>query len=163
MFVCLDVVNASESPIAVEVRPVAFAVPRLTTVFTECQMVRAAFLFALAQFGDIIYKLDWKMHKPMCKALSEIERNRNTFVSLPSEPTKDLTFLNNRTQERISNMAAFCARHMQRCSILFSLHCLVDALITLRRKLTLFERNLISSEPRCMVWYVFCVLSLPHR
>ncbi|KAJ7248010.1 hypothetical protein C8J57DRAFT_1673330 [Mycena rebaudengoi] len=51
------------------------------------------------EFYDTIYKLDWKMHKPMCKALSEIEKNRDTFVSLPSEPTKDLTFLNNITQE----------------------------------------------------------------
>ncbi|KAF7340392.1 Zinc finger mynd domain-containing protein 17 [Mycena venus] len=84
------------------------------------------------EFDDTIYKLDWKMHKPMCKALSEIEKNRDTFVSLPSEPTKDLTFLNNITQERISNMAAFCVRHVQ-------------------RELTIFERNLISSEPRCMV------------
>ncbi|KAJ7241083.1 hypothetical protein C8J57DRAFT_1561722 [Mycena rebaudengoi] len=62
----------------------------------------------------------------------EIEKNRDTFVLLPSELTKDLTFLNNMTQERISNMAAFCVCHMQ-------------------RELTLFERNLISSEPRCMV------------
>ncbi|KAJ7240218.1 hypothetical protein C8J57DRAFT_1562811 [Mycena rebaudengoi] len=82
------------------------------------------------EFDDTIYKLDWKMHKPMCKALSEIEKNRDTFVSLPSKPTKRLDL----SEQHNSGV------YLQYGSIMH-----------VQRELTLFERNLISSEPRCMI------------
>ncbi|KAJ7225071.1 hypothetical protein B0H12DRAFT_1060134 [Mycena haematopus] len=82
-------------------------------------------------------KLDWKLHKPMCKALSAIEKsNPNAsaalFVSLTNEPTTDLNVLHNMTETHGSNILGFCHRSLQ-------------------RQPTTPERNLIGWEPRCMV------------
>ncbi|KAJ7438940.1 hypothetical protein B0H11DRAFT_2103469 [Mycena galericulata] len=82
-------------------------------------------------------KLDWKPHKPMCKALSAIEKNNpmalaTLFFSLPNEPTTDLNFLHNQTEAHGSNMRSFCER-------------------TLGRRANTAECNLIGWEPRCMV------------
>ncbi|KAJ6474577.1 hypothetical protein DFH09DRAFT_461466, partial [Mycena vulgaris] len=80
---------------------------------------------------------DWKLHKPMCKALSAIETSNplavaTLFFSLPSEPTTDLNVLHNMTEAHGSNIMSLCVR-------------------SLKRPPTLAERNLIVFEPRCMV------------
>ncbi|KAJ6554867.1 hypothetical protein B0H19DRAFT_1154664 [Mycena capillaripes] len=81
-------------------------------------------------------KLDWKMHKPMCKALSGIEKTpiaaAALFFSLPQEPTTDLNYLHNQTEAHGSKMMGFCVR-------------------AFNREATVPERNLIAWEPRCMV------------
>ncbi|KAJ6518318.1 hypothetical protein C8R47DRAFT_1312737 [Mycena vitilis] len=81
-------------------------------------------------------KFDWKDHKPMCKALSGIEKTpmaaATLFFSLPSQPTTDLNFLHNQTEAHASNILSFCVRSLQ-------------------RPLTLPEGNLIRWEPRCLV------------
>ncbi|KAJ7839648.1 hypothetical protein B0H13DRAFT_2101891 [Mycena leptocephala] len=79
----------------------------------------------------------WKQHKPMCKALSGIEKSNpiagaTLFFSLPNEPTTDLNFLHNQTEAHGSNMLGFCERSFQ-------------------RQATIPERNLVGWEPRCMV------------
>ncbi|KAJ7899700.1 hypothetical protein B0H13DRAFT_2029673 [Mycena leptocephala] len=79
---------------------------------------------------------DWKQHKPMCKALSGIEKSNpiagaTLFFSLPNEPTTDLNFLHNQTEAHGSNMLGFCERSFQ-------------------RQATIPERNLVGWEPRCM-------------
>ncbi|KAJ7861464.1 hypothetical protein B0H14DRAFT_2742356 [Mycena olivaceomarginata] len=81
--------------------------------------------------------LDWKLHKPMCKALSAIEKSNpiaaaTLFFSLPSEPTTDLNVLHNMTEAHASNILSFCTRSLQ-------------------RQPTITERNLVGWEPRCMV------------
>ncbi|KAJ6496311.1 hypothetical protein C8R45DRAFT_985563 [Mycena sanguinolenta] len=81
-------------------------------------------------------KLDWKAHKPMCKALSSIEKtpiaSMTLFFSLPSEPTTDLNVLHNNSETHGSNILSFCTR-------------------SLGREVTVPERNLVGWEPRCMV------------
>ncbi|KAK6971954.1 MYND-type domain-containing protein [Favolaschia claudopus] len=80
--------------------------------------------------------IDWKNHKPMCKALSSIEKEpmamATLFFSLPSEPTTDLNVLKNMTEAYGSNILNFCHR-------------------SLNRKATTAEFNLVGWEPRCMV------------
>ncbi|KAJ7101498.1 hypothetical protein B0H15DRAFT_413126 [Mycena belliarum] len=81
-------------------------------------------------------KTDWKMHRPMCKALSAIENNplaaATLFFSLPNEPTTDLNFLHNQTEAHGSNILNMCQ-------------------LSLKRKATTAEQNLVAWEPRCMV------------
>ncbi|KAK6988684.1 MYND-type domain-containing protein [Favolaschia claudopus] len=81
-------------------------------------------------------KIDWKNHKPMCKALSSIEKEpmamATLFFSLPSEPTTDLNVLKNTTEAYGSNILNLCHR-------------------SLNRKATTAEFNLVGWEPRCMV------------
>ncbi|KAJ7359990.1 hypothetical protein DFH08DRAFT_685781, partial [Mycena albidolilacea] len=83
----------------------------------------------------------WKLHKPMCKALTVIEKSNpiavaTLFFSLPNEPTTDLNVLHNTTEAYGSNILSFCERSLQ------------------RQAATMPERNLVGWEPRCMVWYV---------
>ncbi|KAJ7183518.1 hypothetical protein C8R46DRAFT_1067191 [Mycena filopes] len=82
-------------------------------------------------------KADWRNHKPICKALSSIEKNNpmalaTSFFSLPSEPTTDLNVLHNMTEAHGSNILRFCERSLGRLP-------------------NVLERNLIGWEPRCMV------------
>ncbi|KAJ7667263.1 hypothetical protein B0H17DRAFT_1088895 [Mycena rosella] len=83
-------------------------------------------------------KLDWKGHKPMCKALSAIENGKismaaaTLFFSLPNEPTTDLNVLDKITNAHGSNMLRFCQ-------------------LTLKRPATMAEGNIVGWEPRCMV------------
>ncbi|KAJ7844891.1 hypothetical protein B0H14DRAFT_2775756 [Mycena olivaceomarginata] len=76
--------------------------------------------------------LDWKIHKPMCKALSAIEKSNlvaaaTLFFSLPSEPTTDF----------------------KRSSQYDRGPCLLISSVSARPTIT--ERNLVGWEPRCMV------------
>ncbi|KAJ7100363.1 hypothetical protein C8R44DRAFT_859306 [Mycena epipterygia] len=82
-------------------------------------------------------KVDWKMHKPMCKALSAIEKINpiaaaKLLSSLPSEPITNVEVLNRMAAVQISSILDFCQRSLQ-------------------RQITLFEENLVIFEPRCMV------------
>ncbi|KAJ7652662.1 hypothetical protein DFH06DRAFT_994915 [Mycena polygramma] len=81
--------------------------------------------------------LDWDTHKPMCKALSALEKRNpvaaaTLLSSLPSGPTTDVQVLNRITQKQISNILDFCRPSLQ-------------------RQKTLFEQELVVFEPRCMV------------
>ncbi|KAJ7743443.1 hypothetical protein DFH07DRAFT_835518 [Mycena maculata] len=82
-------------------------------------------------------KIDWKAHKPMCKALSAVEKSNplavaTLFFSLSSEPTTDLNALHNMSEAHGSNILRFCER-------------------SLGRQANMIERNLVGWEPRCMV------------
>ncbi|KAJ7888428.1 hypothetical protein B0H14DRAFT_2337301 [Mycena olivaceomarginata] len=72
-------------------------------------------------------QLDWKTHKPMCQALSGIGKNTpiatGTLLSLPSEPTTDMNLVNKIAQVERS----------------------------LQRDMSLFEKELVIYEPRCIV------------
>ncbi|KAJ7090439.1 hypothetical protein C8R44DRAFT_861274 [Mycena epipterygia] len=64
-------------------------------------------------------KVDWKMHKPMCKALSAIEKINpiaaaTLLSSLPSEPITDVEVLNGMAAVQISSILDFCQRSLQR-------------------------------------------------
>ncbi|KAJ7183475.1 hypothetical protein C8R46DRAFT_1308118 [Mycena filopes] len=82
-------------------------------------------------------KADWRNHKPICKALSSIEKNNpmalaTSFSTLPSEPTTDLNVLHNITKAHASTLLTYCQ-------------------LSFGRPPDVFERNLIRWEPRCMV------------
>ncbi|KAJ7615759.1 hypothetical protein DFH06DRAFT_1107996 [Mycena polygramma] len=83
-------------------------------------------------------KVDWKLHKLMCKALNAIEKGHPIVATLlsilPTEPITDVEVLNGKTALQISHILKFC-RHF--------LHQLATG--------TLFERELVIYEPRCMV------------
>ncbi|KAJ7464249.1 hypothetical protein B0H11DRAFT_1870609 [Mycena galericulata] len=82
-------------------------------------------------------KLDWKVHKPMCKALGAILTVNPAVTTMllatcPSELTTDVNIVNKITQADVSSNYAFCERSLQ-------------------RDLTLFEKELVMFEPRCCV------------
>ncbi|KAJ7247977.1 hypothetical protein C8J57DRAFT_1189816 [Mycena rebaudengoi] len=84
-----------------------------------------------------VYQVDWKMHRPMCKALSAIVKSNPIAAvallsTLPSEPTTDVEVLNGTTAVQISRILDFCQRSLQ-------------------RQATLFEQNLVIFESRCLV------------
>ncbi|KAF7337156.1 MYND-type domain-containing protein [Mycena venus] len=96
-------------------------------------------LVALIRFfpgHDAVSQRDWELHKPFCKALRAMEKNSliaATLISaLRKEPTTDLKVLNDMTQAYIDVVSPFCRGSLQRPP-------------------TLFESNLISGEPRCLV------------
>ncbi|KAF7344015.1 Zinc finger mynd domain-containing protein 17 [Mycena venus] len=71
----------------------------------------------------------------MCKALNAIEKSSSVAVAtifLPREPTTDLNYLHDIIRRHISLTLRFCERYLQ-------------------REVTLFEENLVSDDPRCMV------------
>ncbi|KAJ7714781.1 hypothetical protein B0H14DRAFT_3014907 [Mycena olivaceomarginata] len=79
---------------------------------------------------------DWELHKPLCEALRAMEKNSLIAAILISalrkEPITDLKVLNDMTQAYIDAVFPFCQGSLQRPP-------------------TLFETNLISGEPRCLV------------
>ncbi|KAJ7137091.1 hypothetical protein C8R44DRAFT_729007 [Mycena epipterygia] len=76
-------------------------------------------------------KLDWKVHKPLCKALGAILTINPAVTTMlpathPSELTTDL-------------------------NVRYSLSILFVGGLTFERDLTLFEKELVMNEPRCLV------------
>ncbi|KAJ7767820.1 hypothetical protein B0H16DRAFT_1412175 [Mycena metata] len=97
-------------------------------------------------------KVDWKIHKPMCKALSAIEKSNPIAAAMllsavPSEPTTDVNVLNDISARQISSILDFCRRSVQR----YWLGGVVLPMLTFRSKLTLLQEELVMFEPRCMV------------
>lgn len=89
----------------------------------------------------------------MCKALTAIEKSSSiaaATIFLPSEPTTDLNLLHKIIAGHISRTLRFCEHYLQR----YSLEIDSVSLLTVRRGVTLFEENLVSDDPRCMVWSV---------
>ncbi|KAJ6467949.1 hypothetical protein C8R47DRAFT_1325878 [Mycena vitilis] len=81
-------------------------------------------------------KVDWKMHKPMCKAISAVEKSDPTaaahFLStIPSEAITDVQALNRKAVDQITVILDFCRR-------------------SLPRPATYFETYLVVCEPRCL-------------
>ncbi|KAJ7474413.1 hypothetical protein B0H11DRAFT_2035296 [Mycena galericulata] len=84
------------------------------------------------------YQADWKVHKPMCKALSAIETSDSIegatllHLLLPNEPTTDVKKLYDMVGMQVEHILSSLPRY-------------------LKRELALFEILLVSFEPRCMV------------
>ncbi|KAJ7607994.1 hypothetical protein DFH06DRAFT_1249125, partial [Mycena polygramma] len=80
--------------------------------------------------------MDWKPHKPMCKALSAIEKDPAAVAALLSsvanQGTTDLGALRKITEEHRSIIVKYCQLRMNRPA-------------------TTAERNLVAWEPRCIV------------
>ncbi|KAJ6566300.1 hypothetical protein B0H19DRAFT_1137355 [Mycena capillaripes] len=79
-------------------------------------------------------KLDWEKHKPLCKALGAIPRSNPKapeILSLPRQPTTDLTIVQKITETDMNCNLAFCTS-------------------SLKREPYWFEMMLIIYEPRCI-------------
>ncbi|KAJ7488976.1 hypothetical protein FB451DRAFT_1080414 [Mycena latifolia] len=103
----------------------------------DVRLPRCSGCLRIAYCSPECQKLDWKVHKPICKALGAILTNNpaattKLLATLPSELTTDVNVVNKITQADVSSNYAFCER-------------------SLRRDLTLFEENLVLEEPRCLV------------
>ncbi|KAJ7239505.1 hypothetical protein C8J57DRAFT_1245938 [Mycena rebaudengoi] len=85
----------------------------------------------------IVGRADWKRHKPMCKALTSLEKNSAaaaTLVSLlPKKPSSDLQEIRKLTDEQ------------------------VDIYFTYLQRQTAVEHSWIHHEPRCLVWSAISV------
>ncbi|KAJ6568521.1 hypothetical protein B0H19DRAFT_1023955 [Mycena capillaripes] len=97
-------------------------------------------------------KLDWKVHKPICRALGAIMTSNPAatamlLAALPSELTTDVNIVNKITQADVSLNYAFCERSLQR----YSLSIVFVGGLMFERDLTLFEKYLVLDEPRCLV------------
>ncbi|KAJ7118362.1 hypothetical protein C8R44DRAFT_790625 [Mycena epipterygia] len=104
---------------------------------TDVRLSRCSVCHRVSYCSPECQKIDWPLHKPMCKALSAIEKSNplavaTLFFSITDEPTTDLNVLHNMSEAHGSNILSFCER-------------------TLNRPVTIPERNLIGWEPRCMV------------
>ncbi|KAJ6462370.1 hypothetical protein C8R47DRAFT_1158414 [Mycena vitilis] len=81
-------------------------------------------------------KMDWKLHKAMCKALCALEKDPATVAtlvsSIPVGPSTDLDALRAVTEEHRSIIGDYCQ-------------------LRLNRQATVPERNLAGFEPRCIV------------
>ncbi|KAJ6451663.1 hypothetical protein C8R47DRAFT_1061840 [Mycena vitilis] len=81
-------------------------------------------------------KMDWKPHKPMCKALSAIEKDpalvADLLSSVANQGTTDVGALRQITEEQRSVIMDYCQLHMN-------------------RPVTTAEINLMGWEPRCIV------------
>ncbi|KAJ7190580.1 hypothetical protein GGX14DRAFT_507204 [Mycena pura] len=102
----------------------------------EVKLSRCTGCFRVSYCTPECQKNDWKTHKPMCKALSAIEKNNPIaaaalLFSLSPHPTTELNVLHNMGESHASNISSFCQR-------------------SLGRNLTIPERNLVGWEPRCM-------------
>nr|GAT60082.1 predicted protein [Mycena chlorophos] len=79
--------------------------------------------------------LDWKTHKAFCKAIKSVEKEpmvtMGLLFSLADAPTTDLNALHNMVEAHASNIQGAVQR-------------------SLKRELTIPERNLVGWEPRCM-------------
>ncbi|KAJ7028640.1 hypothetical protein C8F04DRAFT_1043879 [Mycena alexandri] len=92
----------------------------------------------ICQCPHTAHQVDWKIHKPMCKALSAIEKSNPIAAAIllstvPSEPTTDVDVLNDISAGKISSILNFCRHSVQ-------------------SQLTLLQEELVMFEPRCMVW-----------
>jgi hypothetical protein len=151
-----DAVDAVESAIVGRVRRVVFAfcpVSTKVTVIAECQNVR--FQLRISHSSESVDQADWKRHKPMCKALTSLEKNSAAaarLVSLlPKEPSSDLQEIRRLTDEQIDIYFAYLKRYIE-FDLCLSLH-----LLKICRQ-TVVEHCWIQREPRCLVWSAIPVL-----
>lgn len=101
------------------------------------------------------YQADWKVHKPMCQALSAIETSNlveaaTLLYLIPNKPTTDVKVLNDIIGMQVENILSLLQRYLERYWLCF----VFVSMLTFQREVGLFEIILVSYEPRCMVWYV---------
>ncbi|KAJ7628736.1 hypothetical protein FB45DRAFT_43627 [Roridomyces roridus] len=83
-------------------------------------------------------KLDWTLHKSLCKIIAKIETSHSItglatlFMLIPREPTADVKLLHDLTEDQIAAYKAICE-------------------FLLRRPLNSVEYHLIGQDPRCLV------------
>ncbi|KAJ7290646.1 hypothetical protein C8J57DRAFT_1164791 [Mycena rebaudengoi] len=98
----------------------------------DVQLSRCGGCHRISYCGTECRNADWKVHKPMCKALSSLEKNSLVAATLVSllrkEPITDLGELREQTDRQIS----IC-------------------LASLQRYPTAVEHSWFDSEPRCIV------------
>ncbi|KAJ6597471.1 hypothetical protein DFH09DRAFT_903985 [Mycena vulgaris] len=103
----------------------------------DVRLPRCSGCLRIAYCSPECQELDWKVHKPIFKALGAILTSNPAattmlLATLPSELTTDVNVVNKITQADVSSNYAFCERFLQ-------------------RDLTLFEKKLVLEEPRCLV------------
>ncbi|KAJ7118368.1 hypothetical protein C8R44DRAFT_923628, partial [Mycena epipterygia] len=65
------------------------------------------------------HQLDWRLHKPMCKALSAMEKSRDAADAILSKTTTDVNVLNKMVGENIMNGFYFCESALLRYCFVF--------------------------------------------
>ncbi|KAJ7037209.1 hypothetical protein C8F04DRAFT_1232669 [Mycena alexandri] len=84
----------------------------------------------ICQCPHTAHQVDWKIHKPMCKALSAIKKSNPIAAAMllstvPSELTTDVDVLNDISARHISSILKFCRRSVQRSKVMFEPRCMV--------------------------------------
>ncbi|KAJ7660558.1 hypothetical protein B0H17DRAFT_1095046 [Mycena rosella] len=102
----------------------------------DVRLSRCSGCLRISYCSPACQKLDWELHKPLCKALGAVEKSgpiaTTLIAALRKQPTIDLNVLNNMTQAYIDTISLFCQASLQRPP-------------------TVLEWSLFSSEPRCLV------------